>query len=61
MTRQELATQIETLSASGQLVSIMQHAYTHRKSRTWAEKDLIPQNGWIKVKIEGRSYFLKDE
>ena len=61
MTRQELANQIETLSNAGQLVSIMQHAYANRKSRTWAEKDLTPRNGWIKVKIEGRSYFLKDE
>lgn len=61
MTRKQLAQEIEQLSASGQLVSIMQHAYTHRKSRTWAEKDLTPRNGWIKVKIEGRNYFLKDE
>ena len=61
MTRKQFAQQLETLSKTGQLVSIMQHAYTNRKSRTWAEKDLTPENGWIKVKIEGRNYFLKDE
>ncbi len=60
MTRQQLAQEIKQLSASGQLVSIMQHAYANRKSRTWAENELTPEKGWIKVKIENRNYFLKD-
>lgn len=61
MTRKELANLIETLSESGRLVSVQQHAYVHRKSRTWAENDLTLEKGWLKVKIEGRKYFLKDE
>ena len=61
MTRKELSNQIETLAGQGKIVSIMQHAYVNRKSRTWAEKDLTPENGWIRFKIEGRKYFLKDE
>ena len=61
MTRPELALEINRLAKTDELVSVMQHAYKYRKSRTWAENDLTKENGWIRFDLKERVYFLKDK
>ena len=61
MTRNELASNIAQLANNEELVSIMQYAYKHKMSRTWAQNKLTKENGWIKVIIDNRNYYLKDK
>lgn len=61
MTNSELAKQINQLSKDGKVVSVMQYAYLNRKSRTWAENQLTTENGWLKITIDGRNYYLKEK
>ena len=61
MTRTGLALEISRLAKNGELVSAMQYAYKHKKSRTWAENQLTEENGWIAMPLDNRVYYLKEK
>lgn len=61
MTRQELATELNQLAKAGELVSVEGFRYASHISRTTATKRLSEGNGWIKVFIEDRVFYLKNE
>jgi len=61
MTRTELATEINRLSKSGELVSSEQHRELNKMSRSWSDKDLKDESKWIKIRLYKNNYYLKEE